>query len=61
MSNLAPSIETVLSASDVHDFAKRVLRDALMQDVVDAINDLELVRLLLLEKHRQLCERNSGT
>ena len=50
------TVQEILAAPDVHHWAKRILREALDQDIVDALKDLELVHDIVLAQYRGMVE-----
>ena len=50
------TIQEVLAAPDVSDWAKKILREAQKRDVVDALKDLELVHDVIYAHYRSMAE-----
>ena len=49
-----PNIEQVLASNGVRSFAKRMLREGMQHDCVDAVNDAQLVADLLKERMKEI-------
>jgi hypothetical protein len=51
---MTPNIERALAANGVRSFTKRIVREGMTYDCVDAVNDLRFALYLLEERTRKI-------
>lgn len=51
---MTPNIKRALESNGVRSFAKRIIRDGMTYDCVDAVNDVDLALELLKERMRAI-------